>query len=614
MESIVPPMRLTKASGSINSNTESDYREVNSKKKRKTASIVTTSDAEISWTSRLSYRLHISSTYKIRRYSSKEAFLVLILNFLVSAGYGVPAGNGNAYHFFEDPHSYRASQNYDTDEPVSQVRDTIPILFWFPAMLVLGLLADIRYGRKRMVLFGVLLLWVVVLVDCARVTVYEYSQDFPMKHKLFEAIFVIDTVLSYIATAAFLVNSLQLAIDQLDDASVEQISSLIQWFVFTYFIGAWVFNQITQGPLYYCFDLEHKSGGTRALKVVASLVQVVFVSVALCLVAICRGWLRAIPIRNNPIKLIWQVLRFSAEHKYPVHRSALTYWEDDIPSRINLGKDKYGGPFTNEQVEDVKTFFRMISLALPCIATATSGFLVDNVFVFSVSQNWTVSTLVDFNYYNYNGSSVDNACTQSLYAAFLANINLWICFYVLCSEFIFQPLFGRCIPSMLKRIGLAFFFNIPVSLTLLNVNIAAWTIHPITIHRLAICCVITCISGLQLYLAISSLLEFICAQSPQSMKGFLIGFMWLVIALLVVISYFIYYFMSSHCTWPGCGTGYFILTAFLGIVGFVAYCVVAIWYRNRERDDCPNDQAIVEEVFARRLENKKKLENSSSFS
>ena len=43
-----------------------------------------------------------------------------------------------------------------------------------------------------------------------------------------------------------------------------------------------------------------------------------------------------------------------------VYRSAFTYWADCPPSRLDMGKDKYGGPFTNEQVEDVKTFFRLL--------------------------------------------------------------------------------------------------------------------------------------------------------------------------------------------------------------------------------------------------------------
>ncbi len=37
-----------------------------------------------------------------------------------------------------------------------------------------------------------------------------------------------------------------------------------------------------------------------------------------------------------------------------------TYWEDSFPSRIDLGKMKYGGPFTTEQVEDVKTLFQVL--------------------------------------------------------------------------------------------------------------------------------------------------------------------------------------------------------------------------------------------------------------
>ena len=39
----------------------------------------------------------------------------------------------------------------------------------------------------------------------------------------------------------------------------------------------------------------------------------------------------------------------------------LTFWEIEIPSRISLGK-KYGGPFTNEEIEDVKTFPQLLKL------------------------------------------------------------------------------------------------------------------------------------------------------------------------------------------------------------------------------------------------------------
>ena len=74
---------------------------------------------------------------------------------------------------------------------------------------------------------------------------------------------------------------------------------------------------------------------------------------------------------TNPYKLIFRVLHYSWKHKYPERRSALTYWEEDIPSRIDLGMNKYGGPFTVEEVEDVKTVFRLLPIIF-----CTGGFCV----------------------------------------------------------------------------------------------------------------------------------------------------------------------------------------------------------------------------------------------
>ena len=33
-----------------------------------------------------------------------------------------------------------------------------------------------------------------------------------------------------------------------------------------------------------------------------------------------------------------------------------------LPSRLDLGKKKYGGPFTVEQVENVKVFFNILKV------------------------------------------------------------------------------------------------------------------------------------------------------------------------------------------------------------------------------------------------------------
>ena len=47
------------------------------------------------------------------------------------------------------------------------------------------------------------------------------------------------------------------------------------------------------------------------------------------------------------------------KNMYPRNHSVLIYWEKNYPSRLNFGMDKYGGPFSEEQEEDVKGVIRL---------------------------------------------------------------------------------------------------------------------------------------------------------------------------------------------------------------------------------------------------------------
>ncbi len=47
---------------------------------------------------------------------------------------------------------------------------------------------------------------------------------------------------------------------------------------------------------------------------------------------------------------------------HALQRSAFTYCDDERPSRVDCAKSRYGGPFTTEQVEDVKAFLRILIL------------------------------------------------------------------------------------------------------------------------------------------------------------------------------------------------------------------------------------------------------------
>lgn len=64
----------------------------------------------------------------------------------------------------------------------------------------------------------------------------------------------------------------------------------------------------------------------------------------------------------NPYKLVYRITKFAHQHKIPVHRIAFTYSEDEVPSGLDLAKEKYGGKFTTEQVEDVKVFYGILKI------------------------------------------------------------------------------------------------------------------------------------------------------------------------------------------------------------------------------------------------------------
>ena len=98
----------------------------------------------------------------------------------------------------------------------------------------------------------------------------------------------------------------------------------------------------------------------------------VFCLCFVCIFLFASKWLIIETESPKGLKTVYQVLKFATKHKTPLNRSALTYWEEDMPSCLDLGKSRYGGPFTTEQVENVKTFFKMLVMHLPiffaCIA------------------------------------------------------------------------------------------------------------------------------------------------------------------------------------------------------------------------------------------------------
>ena len=112
-------------------------------------------------------------------------------------------------------------------------------------------------------------------------------------------------------------------------------------------------------------------------------------------------------------------------------------------------------------------------------------------------------------------------------------------------------------------------------------------------------------SGLLEQVLLTSILEFMCAQSPYNMRGLLISF----VAPLVILSATIgadlgrllFYKIDSMCTQSWCPLILISVKIAFCSVGFLLFCVVARWYKRRVRDEEYSPQRVVEEVYDRYL-------------
>ena len=154
-----------------------------------------------------------------------------------------------------------------------------------------------------------------------------------------------------------------------------------------------------------------------------------------------KHWLDTIPQITNPVKLIAKVLNYARKNKYAKNHSALTYWEDDYPSQIDLGKEKYGGPFSEEEVEDVEeTVFRIIPLFISIVGMYSVEF-------FSSVNSQDLKLIDCF----FSGSIVDHMI--AVIVMFLHLKIAHLCVY-------------KVIPSMLRRIGLGLGFVLSTNIVL----------------------------------------------------------------------------------------------------------------------------------------------------
>ena len=195
----------------------------------------------------------------------------------------------------------------------------------------------------------------------------------------------------------------------------------------------------------------------------------------------------------------------------------MTYWEEEIPRGMDLGKRKYGGPFTSEKVEDVKTFFRLSFL-----------FLITFFYLTSFYLNQSPVLFVDIQTAVYNHSIVfvdifDNFCTKSIMYNVFGNYPLWLLISIIVYEVTVKPLLGYKMSDMRRRLkfGIVVSFLIFSAISIIvGIDRYSTEIHAINLFWLVVGLSVP--EGIATAITFTAGLEFVIAQAPCAMRYFFI--------------------------------------------------------------------------------------------
>ena len=545
---------------------------------------------------------------------SKSAVLILFWTAVVSAIYKTV--EETALYVLADI-SHNGHRSKDSHGIIYAYLAFVMIHLLYPFA---GFLADVHCGRYKMVIISLVLLLcgngllcvLSILIFTGVVKEHLYSIQNAQYY-----FFTLGAGLLFLITglSSYQANIVQLGLDQLLDAPSEYLGLFVHWLeVFTE-IGFFI-----PRPIFVLF--EDCSEYTATYKTALSLPFVFFFGVLLLLLFGCwkRYWFYTESGKINPYKMVLKVLNFTRKHKYPLNRSAFTYGGDEDPSRIDFAKSKYGGPFTTEQVEDVKTFFKIIAMLLAIgpifFLEIPLGPLFDEFAHHigrDISQAQECSSIWVTMFCN-------TSVLRSLAAITAFPIYIWVIYCVL----------RRCIPRTLVRIWIGELLFLIGIATLFFVDLAGHAEYYSRNNKSAGCMFVRNDSNHSFHLelpwslnilpaflievavglTITTTFEFISAQSPHFMKGFLIGIFYVIRGTFKFLGTISMLPFSLSIIWNGdyinthmppitnCGFGYFLLNFVVGFVSFLLFSVAAKRYKCRERDDPPFKQIIVERVWA----------------
>ena len=484
----------------------------------------------------------------------------------------------------------------ENDAITSSIIFILQNLLVFVLFPVGGWISDTKIGRYRTIYISLWLFWVglgimttgavLLLIEPCNGPVYIIGKY---------VCHVVALVVIAIGAAGFFPNILVFIMDQMIGASSGQLRSYIHWFVWTLYLGFFfsdwmsVASQISNNQKWFIIPFFACLTSFSVILIINFFFSHVF-----CLVY----------NKENPYTTVYEIFKFASKHKFPVNRSAMTYWEEEIPSRIDLAKSKYGGPYKHETVESVKTLLNMLMLYLA-------------MFPFFVGYSGPINQIISFIQHLKTPENSVSVTFVYLSDSIITIVALPILELIILPFF---PKFEYFISKPLRWMFLATVFITMSNITLGVIDAIAhtvgksndtvecfiyWRISENTLnfpYQLVV--IPTLLWGVCDLLITTSTFTFICSQAPHSMRGMLLGLFMLLQGVFQAIGngISIGFGLSRETFSISCGVWYWLTLTFFSAIGCVVFALVAKRYHNRVRSDVDIHHQIIEDVYERRLQ------------
>ena len=299
---------------------------------------------------------------------------------------------------------------------------------------------------------------------------------------------------------------------------------------------------------------------------------------------------------------------------------------------MDFAKERFGGPFTTEQVENVKTFFRILVLML----------MIGPVFVMELPASPIVFPLFGLHVLHHKIQYGRDNCTgEVIWEVFVGSgttmailstivlfpLYIWIMF----------SLFRKKLPKIFTRLGVVIVLWLLGVMSFLIIDAVGHELnrrsptnntqcvfqtvftqsnslaYPTLDMHWGVLIPPSLLLGIGPLMAIATTLEFISAQSPQSMKGLLVGVFFAIRSLFQFLNSIVIIPLSLKQPWASreviehppvtnCGFVYLVLTSVTVLIGLILFSLAAKRYKYRTRDERMFHQHDVEEIYDRYID------------